>query len=250
VHAILYIDNEKVSAVNKSLGIENYAKLLWHGTSAKCSYNKLCGDRRCNICSIISNGMRVECCREEGLSYQRFGRGIYFTGNSARAHEYNAGSEIGSIRAVILSEVSTGRFMGHILEGQTPIEALGAAGIPNNQYDTSYSVEGHTNDVRIVYANELVVPKYILYYSYGGVAPSPPSKLTLLPTYNLPTQTHWGTFATHCHYLYGYWCKIHHTYHGCVHGCDSLGHWSCCGDRSADTEDCNVTFCCASGEYK
>jgi hypothetical protein len=119
--AVLTIKNKEVSEsfeyYRDHLESPNI-KRVWHCTKLVCEVQKttkLCKLENCSVCGILRRGIffKLKVLKNEGfqlkhsglnITFQRFGKGIYFAPNSSKANDYTD-----AIRAMFLCKVAAGR---------------------------------------------------------------------------------------------------------------------------------------------
>jgi hypothetical protein len=143
-------------------GVSSNIKLLWHGTSRRCSGTSLsrCGSSQdCNLCGIGRSGFLMS---KAGGHWQRFGSAIYFASNSSKAHDYSTDQSASQqIRVLLLCAV----VLGNCFETTSDMPHLAQA--PAGHDSVHGKVGGSLNyEEFAIYNDDAVIPLYAVEYSY------------------------------------------------------------------------------------
>eukprot|EP00897_Mesotaenium_endlicherianum_P005048 jgi/Mesen1/4571/ME000232S03818 len=140
-------------------------RMRYHGTTLACSLgiassSTLCNLGTCHLCNILKGGFKLK----KAAGFLRFGRGIYCTATSSKAHGYSLVSEQTSsphLRAVLVCKVIAGRT--HKFYDDMPHLTQAPEG-----YDSVVGEPGETlnYDELVLYNNRAILPVYVVVYGY------------------------------------------------------------------------------------
>lgn len=133
-------------------------ELLFHGTESCDLSRGLCNS--CSMCRISETGFKVSLA-QTNISWDRFGRGIYFAPNSSKGHDYNQKSETPTgVRFLIVSKVALGR------QYKTKRKMRNIHNPPIG-YDSILGQPGKGLNYpeAVVYRDEAALPCYIIKYT-------------------------------------------------------------------------------------
>ncbi|KAJ3007249.1 hypothetical protein HKX48_009233 [Thoreauomyces humboldtii] len=141
-------------------------KLYFHGTRLNCNLGlpgggtDFCDDPKCSTCGILKSSFGVRYANTY-RTWGRYGKGIYFSQTSSKAHDYTA-TDTPPYHTVLLNRVVVGR--AKILNRNSsdlvapPVghdSIVGQAGGGNLNYDEL-----------CLYADEAMIPAYLIIYEY------------------------------------------------------------------------------------
>ncbi|CAJ0885675.1 15167_t:CDS:2 [Entrophospora sp. SA101] len=138
----------------------------FHGTKTSCyiglTSGDVCNGPTCSVCCIIREGYKL---RYANTTYQRFGRGIYFSGTSSKSDDYNEGSlkysQGSKYKVMILNKVVVGQ--GYQLTKNSMNLTEPPAGFDSILGEPSDT--GNLNyDEIVVYREESSIPQYLIVY--------------------------------------------------------------------------------------
>ncbi|CAG8443227.1 10306_t:CDS:2 [Ambispora gerdemannii] len=144
----------------------------FHGTKMNCFIGlltsaSLCYDNTCAICCIIREGYKLKFVGtgEISLAFQRFGRGLYFSGTSSKSDDYNEKSLKSynglKYKAMLLNKVVVGKGFPQTVDDTNLVK-------PPNDYDSILgepSPTGNLNyDEVVVYNEAACLPQYLIIY--------------------------------------------------------------------------------------
>ncbi|CAG8504751.1 5742_t:CDS:2 [Acaulospora morrowiae] len=143
----------------------------FHGTKMSCfiglSIGEVCADKSCSVCCIIKEGYKLRYVGTGTISaaFQRFGRGIYFSGTSSKSDDYNEGSlknHYGTnYKVMILNKVVVGKGYPLTRDNMTltspPPGYNSVLGEPSDTGNLNY-------DEVVVYREEASIPQYLIVY--------------------------------------------------------------------------------------
>ncbi|KAG9291256.1 hypothetical protein G9A89_021758 [Geosiphon pyriformis] len=144
----------------------------FHGTKMSCLIGllgtaTLCSDITCAICCIIKEGykLRFVGTGEISLAFQRFGRGLYFSGTSSKSDDYNEKSlkNFNGLRykAMLLNRVIVGKGFPQTTDDTHLIR-------PPNGYDSILGEPSDTGNLNydeiVVYNEAACLPQYLIIY--------------------------------------------------------------------------------------
>lgn len=139
----------------------------YHGTTLSCNLGvkgntNVCNRHDCNLCNIIKSGFKTK--KAKVNDFMGFGKGVYSTPISSKAHGYNSGSELGlgkGRRAVLACKV----LLGRPFFTETYIPNLGQ---PPEGFDSVWAKPG--KDLKfeeiVVYNPKAMMLNYIIVYTY------------------------------------------------------------------------------------
>ncbi|KAG8890104.1 hypothetical protein FRB99_003923 [Tulasnella sp. 403] len=144
---------------------------LFHGTRRYCTLGDdesslfLCDERHCSVCMILRSSYKVEKAgtRPDSTKHLRWGRGIYTSPSSSKAHDYcfnKGGSMKSKYKAVFLNSV----VLGKAVQLEEEVHGLQR---PPQHYN---SVIGRKNpeldyeDAYVVYDNDAIRPTHLVVY--------------------------------------------------------------------------------------
>ncbi|CAH1757966.1 8503_t:CDS:2 [Entrophospora sp. SA101] len=144
----------------------------FHGTKTTCnigltSDGSVCEDPTCAVCSIIKGGYKLRFVGTGTISaaFQRFGRGIYFSGTSSKSDDYNEGSlkyfQGSNYKVMILNKVVVGQGYQLTKDNMKLVEPPpgfnSILGEPSKTGNLNY-------DEVVVYREEASIPQYLIVY--------------------------------------------------------------------------------------
>lgn len=145
----------------------------FHGTGQTCKLGRPgkksqpCNDTNCCVCQIIKGGFKTS----KALGADKltgkplmFGKGIYFTSTSSKAHNFNKGSEQGlgsNRRSTFMCLVLVGR--GKEMKGYGSKLTEAPAGFDSVLAEPSAGALNH--DEVVVYKDCACLPRYLIVYT-------------------------------------------------------------------------------------
>ncbi|CAG8658708.1 6602_t:CDS:2 [Ambispora leptoticha] len=144
----------------------------FHGTKMNCFVGLLktailCSDNTCAICCIIREGYKLKFVGtgEISLAFQRFGRGLYFSGTSSKSDDYNEKSLKNyngfKYKAMLLNKVVVGKGFPQIVDDTNLVR-------PPNGYDSILGEPSSTGNLNydevVVYDEAACLPQYLIIY--------------------------------------------------------------------------------------
>lgn len=151
----------------------------FHGTGLLCNFGidpsaGPCHDQQCSVCTICARSFDLNLAGSGpgGTRMQlRYGRGLYTSRTSSKAHDYAAPSERAGVRVMFLCKVLLGRTLETAEEalGEEQIDmhlaARGAGGAYDSVLGLTTARGGALNyEENVVYSAQQALPSYIIVY--------------------------------------------------------------------------------------
>ncbi|KAG8920337.1 hypothetical protein FRC00_010165 [Tulasnella sp. 408] len=138
----------------------------WHGTKRLCNIGDnpanptLCANAACPMCSILRTSFQVAKTNASGRTFNRFGKGVYASSTSSKAHDYQSnGGPASQYSMIMLTNVIVGQ--GYKLTQ----DSTGLTAPPNGYHSVLGETGGSLNhDEVVVYNDDAIRPSWLVVY--------------------------------------------------------------------------------------